>query len=261
MEVTKHTPGVFCWVELGAADQQAAKEFYSELFGWGVNDLPMGPDSFYSMMQLHGKDVAALHQLSQEQLGQGIPPHWLLYVAVESADEAAKAILSAGGKTLMDPFDVFDAGRMAVAQDPAGATFGIWQARNHIGAQINNEANTLCWGELATRDTTAASDFYSKVFGWKSKIGNAAPMVYTEFSLGDQPFGGMYTIPAEMADAPPNWAPYFAVDDCDAKAEKAQSLGANIIMPPHDIPNTGRFAMVADPQGAIFLIIKLNYPS
>ncbi|MGH9936760.1 MAG: VOC family protein, partial [Blastocatellia bacterium] len=191
----------------------------------------------------------------------GIPPHWQSYVAVESADEAAKAIIAAGGKTLMDPFDVFDSGRMTVAQDPAGATFGIWQARNHIGARINNEANALCWHELATRDTAASSDFYSKVFGWNPQTKEYGPMVYTEFHLGGQAIGGMYPMPPEMAGVPPYWAPYFAVDNCDAQSERASSLGAKIIMAPQDIPNVGRFAMIADPQGAVFSIIKINYPS
>jgi hypothetical protein len=255
MEVGKHTPGTFCWVELGTTDQPAAKKFYSDLFGWSVNDLPIGPDSFYTMLQLRGKDVAALCQLNPEQLAQGIPPHWLLYIAVESADEAAKAVIAAGGKTMMEPFDVFDAGRMTVAQDPAGATFGIWQARKHIGSQINNETNTFCWGELATRDTAAATAFYGQVFGWKAKTGDPT---YTEFHLGDQPFGGMLTMTPEMGDAPPHWAPYFAVNDCDATAEKAKSLGASMCVPPQDIPNVGRFAVIADPQGAVFSIIKLT---
>lgn len=255
MEVSKHTPGTFCWVELGTTDQAAAKKFYSELFGWGINDMPMGPDSFYTMLQLRGKDVAALCQLNPEQLAQGVPPHWLLYIAVESADEAAKAVIAAGGKTMMEPFDVFDAGRMTVAQDPAGAVFGIWQARKHIGSQINNETNTFCWGELATRDTAAASAFYGQVFGWKSKTGDPA---YTEIHLGDQPFGGMLTMTAEMEGVPSHWAPYFAVDDCDAKANQAKSLGANLCMGPQDIPNVGRFAVIADPQGAVFSIIKLT---
>ncbi len=258
MEVSKHTPGTFCWAELGTTDQQAAKKFYSELFGWGVNDLPIGPDAVYSMMQLRGKDVAAISQMMPEQLAQGVPPHWSLYVAVESADEAAKAVNAAGGKTLMDPFDVFDSGRMTIAQDPAGATFGIWQARNHIGASIVNEANTFCWGELATRDAAASMAFYGKVFGWKAKTGDPA---YTEIHLGDQPFGGMLTMTAEMEGVPPHWMPYFAVDDCDAKAEKAKSLGANMCVPPQDIPNVGRFAVIGDPQGAVFAIIKLNYPA
>lgn len=255
MEVSKHTPGTFCWVELGTTDPAAAKKFYSELFGWGINDMPMGPDSFYTMLQLRGKDVAALCQLNPGQLAHGVPPHWLLYIAVESADEAAKAVIAAGGKTMMEPFDVFDAGRMTVAQDPAGATFGIWQARNHIGSQINNEVNTFCWGELATRDAAASVAFYSKVFGWKAKTGDPA---YTEIHLGGQPFGGMLTMTPEMGDAPPHWAPYFAVNDCDATAEKAKSLGASMCVPPQDIPNVGRFAVIADPQGAVFSIIKLT---
>jgi predicted enzyme related to lactoylglutathione lyase len=260
MEVGEHTPGTFCWVELGTTDQQAAKKFYSEIFGWSANDVPMGPDSFYSMMQLRGKDAAALYQLDREKLAQGIPPHWMLYIRVKSADEEAKAIAAAGGKILMEPFDVFDAGRMCVAQDPTGATFALWQPGKNIGLGINNEMNAFCWGELATRDADAATAFYTKVFGWKTKTGNAGPMAYTEVSVGGQQFGGMYTIPAEMAGMPPNWMPYFAVDDCDAKAGQAKSLGANLIVEPQDIPNVGRFSYIADPQGAVFAIIKLNNP-
>src|SRR5262249_44088570 len=158
-------------------------------------------------------------------------------------------------------FDVFDAGRMCLAQDPTGAVFALWQPRKNMGVQLNNEVNTFCWGELATRDTAAATTFYSKVFGWDSKVGTAAPLPYTEFSLGGQAFGGMYPMPSEMESIPPNWMPYFAVDDCDAKVDKAKSLGANIMMPPQDIPNVGRFSIIADPQGAVFAIIKLNIPT
>src|SRR5262245_9257990 len=169
MEISKHAPGTFCWVELATTDQRGAKKFYSELFGWSANDMPMGPDSFYSIMQLRGKDAAALYQLDQEQRARGVPPHWNLYIAVESADEAAKAITAAGGKTMMDPCDVFDAGRMCVAQDPTGATFAVWQPGKNIGVQVSNEANAFCWGELATRDAAAATAFYGKVFGWGAK--------------------------------------------------------------------------------------------
>lgn len=261
MEVAKHAPGMFCWSELGASNHQAAKKFYSELFGWSANDVPIGPGSFYSMMRLRGKDVAAISQLSQERLTQGVPPHWLPYIAVESADETAMAINAAGGKTMMDPFDVFDNGRMTVAHDPTGAIFGIWQARNHIGAQINNEANALCWHELVTRDAASSSDFYSKVFGWRPKPRLNMPMACIEFLLNGQVAGGMLTLLPEMVDLPPHWMTYFAADDCDAKVKKAQSLGAKIITPPQDIPNVGRYAIVADPQGTIFSIIKLNHLS
>ncbi len=264
MQVSKHDPGMFCWVELGTTDQAAAKKFYSELFGWKINDVPMGPDSFYTMLQLNGREVAALYQLSAEQTQQGIPPNWLPYVCVESADDAANAIKTAGGTVMMDPFDVFDVGRMTVAQDPTGATFAVWQPRAHIGVGVKNENNSYCWAELGTRDTAKAEAFYTRVFDWEPQHKDFGPMKYTEFYLKGRvaegaAVGGMYTMPPEMEGIPPHWAVYFAVDDCDAYAKKAKSLGANIIVPSTDIPGVGRFSTIADPQGAVFSIIKLNY--
>ncbi len=263
MEVSKHSPGTFCWVELSTSDQAAAKKFYSQLFGWGIHDLPIGPDSVYTMLQIKGKDVGALSQLDKDLLSQGIPPHWLSYVSVESADEAAKAVTAAGGKVMMEPFDVFDSGRMTVAQDPTGANFGIWQSRNHIGAQIHNENNSMCWHELATSDTTEAKNFYTKVFGWNAVTKEYGPTVYTEFYLGEpaegKAIGGMLQMGAEWGKMPSHWMVYFAVGDCEAAVEKAQSLGATIMVSPTDVPNVGRFALIQDPQGAFFSVIKLNY--
>jgi hypothetical protein len=264
MQVSKHDHGMFCWVELGTTDQPAAKKFYSELFGWAINDVPMGPDSFYTMLQLNGRDAAALYQLSAEQKQQGVPPHWLLFVCVESADNAANAIKAAGGTVMMEPFDVFDVGRMAVAQDPTGATFAVWQPRAHTGIGVKGENHAFCWAELGTRDAVKAEAFYTKVFGWEPQHKEFGPMKYTEFYLAGRvaegaAVGGMYTMPPEMEGVPPHWMSYFAVDDCDAVAEKAKSLGAGITLPPRDIPGVGRFSMLADPQGAAFSIIKLNY--
>jgi hypothetical protein len=258
MAVSKHKPGMFCWVELGTTDQPSAKKFYSELFGWGVNDIPMGPDSVYSMMQIEGMDAAAISQLSNEQISMNVPPHWLLYVSVESADKTAKAIAAAGGRLMMEPFDVFDVGRMTVAQDPVGAAFGIWQPRKHIGVQVINELNALCWQELNTREPDAASKFYRKVFGWKPQVKEFGVMTYTEFYLGDQAAGGMFTLTPQMGDISSHWMPYFAVEDCDARLEKAKSLGATVLAPPQDVPEVGRFTTLLDKQGAVFSIIKLD---
>lgn len=261
MEVTKHTPGTFCWVELGSTDQSAAKNFYSSLFGWGIEDRPMGPESVYTMFKLKGKDVAALYQLMPEQTAQGVPPHWMSYVTVESADAAAQAVKAAGGSVMMEPYDVFDVGRMTVAQDPTGATFSIWQPRNHMGVGIISESNAMCWQELQTRDTAAAKDFYAKVFGWNHETKGD----YTEFFLGEaktgRHFGGMMEIKSEWGPMPSNWGVYFAVDDCDAMVAKAQASGAKICMTPTDIPGAGRFATIQDPQGAVFSVIKLNLPA
>jgi uncharacterized protein len=264
MEVSKHEPGMFCWVELGTTDQEAAKKFYSELFGWTVKDVPMGPDSFYSMMQLNDRDVAALYQLNPEQRQQGVPPNWMLYICVDSADDVAKSIKAEGGTIVMEPFDVFDAGRMSVAQDPTGAVFAVWQPKASAGLGIKDENNAFCWGELVTRDIVKAEEFYTKVFGWEAQHKDFGPMKYTEFYLGGRvaegaPVGGMFTMTPEMEGVPPHWMSYFSVDDCDGYVENAKSRGANIIVPPQDIPGVGRFSTIADPQGAAFSIIKLNH--
>ncbi|MGH9802777.1 MAG: VOC family protein [Blastocatellia bacterium] len=266
MEVTKHIPGTFCWVELGTSDQNAARKFYGELFGWATKEIPMGPDSFYTMFQLNGKDAGAAYALGQEELSIGIPPYWGLYVCVENADAAAKAITAAGGTLLAEPFDVFDVGRMAIAVDPTGASFKIWQPLNHIGVGVMGENNSMCWQELATRDLDGAKKFYSTVFGWDPQTKGGDGMSYTEIYLKDAtgnpaPFGGMYTMMPEMVGVPPHWMPYFAVADCDATFEKTKSLGGKAHVPPTNIPNVGRFSMLTDPQGAAFAVIKLDHLS
>jgi hypothetical protein len=191
---------------------------------------------------------------------QGIPPHWLSYVSVANADETAQKAKDASGTLMKEPFDVFTVGRMAVIKDPTGAVFALWQAGTHKGAGIYNVPNSFCWNELATPDTAKAGEFYTSVFGWNKNVQQMGPMTYTSFMNGERPAGGMYTPPAEMGNVPPHWLVYFAVDDCDAKAKQANDLSAKTIAPPMDIPGTGRFAILQDPQGAAFGIIKLANP-
>ena len=259
-ETPEYAPGTFCWVELGTTKGDAAKKFYTELFGWDFTDNPIGPDMVYTMFKLNGKDVGALYQLSSEMLSQGIPPHWMSYISVTDADETAQKAKSLGGTLRKEPFDVFDVGRMAVVQDPTGAVFALWQPRKHKGAGVVNVPNSFCWNELATKDTTRAGDFYTKLFGWGKNVQQMGPMAYTSFTNRERPAGGMYTPPPEMGNVPPHWLVYFAVDDTDAKVKKAVELGAKTIAPPRDIPGTGRFAIIQDPQGAVFGIIKLAHP-
>src|SRR6516165_8951477 len=134
--IAHHPPGAFCWIELATTDQNAAKSFYGSLFGWSVKDFPMDPDNFYSMFQLEGSDAAAAYTLRAEQRAQGVPPHWMLFVAVQSADDAASRAAELGATVLAPAFDVFDVGRMAVLQDPTGATFSVWQPKQHTGIGI-----------------------------------------------------------------------------------------------------------------------------
>jgi len=255
--VTLHEPGSFCWPELATTDPAGAKKFYSGVFGWTANDRPAGPDMMYTMLQLEGRDAGALYEMEKSQKEQGIPPHWNTYVSVESADEAAKKAKELGATAIAYPFDVMDVGRMAILQDPTGAVFCVWQAKKSIGASVVNEPGALCWCELDTNDTQAAGRFYTRLFGWTAK---ESPQ-YTEFRRNGTPIGGMMRIPEDWGDVPPNWLPYFAVADCDATAAKAKDLGGSAFVPPTDIPNVGRFAVLRDPQGAVFAIHRLTAPA
>lgn len=259
-ESVEYKPGTFCWVELATTDGEAAKKFYTQLFGWDFTDNPIGPGLVYTMLKLNGKDVGALYTMPPEMTEKGIPPNWLSYVSVDSADESAAKAKSLGATLLKEPFDVFTAGRMAVIQDPTGAVFAIWQAGTQKGAGVFNVPNSVCWNELATKDATKAGEFYSGLFGWDKNVQQMDQMAYTSFINGDRPAGGMYEPTPEMGEIPPHWAVYFAVNDADATAARATELGGKICVPPSDIPGVGRFAMILDPQGAAFAVIKLEMP-
>ncbi|HEY8225435.1 MAG TPA: VOC family protein [Pyrinomonadaceae bacterium] len=259
-EAVEYKPGTFCWVELGTSNGEAAKSFYTQLFGWDYVDNPMGPGMVYTMFKLNGKDVGASYELMPDQKTQGVPPNWASYVSVADADETVEKARAAGGTILKDAFDVSTFGRMAIIQDPTGAVFALWQPKDHKGAGLVNVPGSFTWNELMTTDTKKAGDFYSSVFGWRLDKQNFGPIEYTMLINGDRPNGGMLQITPDMGNIPSNWLVYFAVDDCDAKVQKATELGAKICKPADDIPGVGRFAILTDPQGAGFALIKLDNP-
>jgi uncharacterized protein len=255
---TQHAPGTFCWPELASIDQPGAKTFYTKLLGWEFADQEIGGGELYTMFKLNGRDTGALYTMGKEELAHGVPPHWNSYVAVASADQAAEKAASLGGTVVVQPFDVLDSGRMAFIQDPTGAMFGVWQAKNHPGVGVLDEAGSLCWTELMTSDVGKAQPFYSGLFGWKAEAKPMGPMVYTIFHNGGVQAAGMMQIAKEMGPMPSHWVVYFAVGDCDGTAAKAVVLGGKTTVPPQDIPGIGRFAVLQDPQGAHFAIIKLS---
>lgn len=256
-EVTKHEPGSFSWAELATTDTKAAKTFYTSLFGWSFLDNPMGPgpEEIYTRLQLGGKDVGALYPMRADQRQQGVPPHWGTYFTVSKVDDTTGKVKPAGGSVLAEPFDVMDFGRMAVVQGPEGATFCLWQAGTHIGFQRMNEDNTPGWTELQTPDAGKSGKFLVDVLGFDLK--NDPNGAYTELQRGGQSIGGIRPLGANET-LPPHWLIYFLVADCDAAVQKAQSLGARVYMPAMDIEKVGRFAVLADPQGAVFAVIKLS---
>jgi uncharacterized protein len=252
--ITKNKPGAFSWVELATSDQAAAKKFYMSLFGWSVEDTPMGPTDFYSTFKLEGRSVGAAFTLQKDM--QGIPPHWGIYVAVDSADATADRAAKLGGTVCAPPFDVFDYGRMAVIQDPTGANISVWQPKTHTGIEITGVDSTLCWADLSTPDPVTASKFYSGLFGWNISAGEHDTSGYLHIMNGEDFIGGVQPASHRNPNAPPHWLAYFQTSNCDATAAKARQLGAKFMLEPMTMENVGRMAVVADPQGAVFSIFQ-----
>jgi len=272
-----YIPGVPCWIDTSQPDPEKGVEFYSRLFPWEFEDvMPEGSDGKYFAARIRGGDVAAVGSIPD-----GAPPMamWNTYIWVDSADDTAKKVTDAGGSVLMEPFDVMDAGRMAVCADPQGAAFMVWQAKEHKGAQVVNEHASLNFNDLHTSDVEGAAAFYGAVFGWEVLEMDGGFKSWTLPGYGDHleatvnpgmregmaemgaPEGfedvvaSLGTIGDDEPDTPAHWGVTFAVDDAGAIAEKAVELGGTVLMPPFDAPWV-RMTVIVDPQGATFTASK-----
>jgi hypothetical protein len=262
--------GVPCWVDTSQPDPDAAAGFYGGLFGWEFEDaMPAGSQGRYLVARLRGGDVAAVSSQPEGASPQAV---WNTYIWVENADGAAAAAREAGGRVLGEPFDVMDAGRMAVLADPEGAAFCVWQAREHRGAQIVNEPGSLNFNVLNTRDREVAKRFYGAVFGWATlDLGSGefwTLRAYGDYleeltpgtrertaELGAAGFedvvAAITPIAGNDAETLARWSVTFSTDDADATAAKAVELGGTVLVAPVDAPYS-RLTVLRDPQGATF---------
>ncbi|MFB7948895.1 VOC family protein [Kitasatospora phosalacinea] len=245
MNTTEPSPGAPCWVELATKDPAAAKAFYHELFGWRAEVVPDEKAMGYTRFHLGEQLVAGLSALMRPEQ----PTAWTIGFHTPDTDAAADEIADADGTLVVPPTDALDWGRFAVAADPTGAVFSTWQPAGLRGVDLRDAPGSLGWVELATREPRSAAEFYARVFGWSVNAGE----MYTRFGLGGSDFGGMMDMsdqfPAEVA---PYWMPYFVVADVDLGAERAALLGATVTLPPTDVPDGPRLAVLHDPQGALF---------
>jgi uncharacterized protein len=246
-ERTSYPPGTFSWVDLQTSDQDAAKSFYSDLLGWEYEEVPIGDGASYSMAKLQGHSVAAIGPLQGEEM----PSHWNCYVTVADADASAARAKELGATLLAEPFDVFDAGRMAAFADPQGAVLSVWQAKENIGAGLVNAPGALAWNDLISPDVAAAAPFYRELFDWQVEEVPGADGQYWSITNGGRMNGGMMPMPP---GGHPAWNLYFAVEDVDATVARARELGADLVLGPLDVP-TGRFAVIRDPQNAVFSVV------
>jgi hypothetical protein len=260
VQMTSYPHGTFSWVELSTTDTEGAKAFYGSLLGWHTEDTPVPGGGTYTMCKKDDAFVGAIQTLQEEMRAQGHPPFWLSYVSVDDVDATVAKVEGLGGKVMAPPFDVLDAGRMAVIQDPTKAALALWQAKEHPGAGLVNEPGALCWNELSTNDVDTAREFYTSLFGWTADKEDMGGFEYTVFSNGDRQAAGMAQITPAMGEMPPSWGVSFAVEDADASAARVKELGGQLRMGPIDFPG-GRFAVVRDPQGAFFSVVKLDAPT
>jgi predicted enzyme related to lactoylglutathione lyase len=250
-ERTKYTPGTFSWTDLSTTDQNAAKSFYSSLFGWEAEDFPVGEGMVYSMMRIDGKDVAAISSQPQQQRDAGVPPAWNSYITVESADAVAARAKELGGSVHADAFDVMDVGRMAVVQDPQGGFFMVWEPKASIGAHLVNAPGALSWNELATKDMDASTSFYTQLFGWSLEPMEGMEMPYSVIKNTDGRSNG--AIRPAQGPEPTYWLNYFGSDDVDAGFAKISELGGQVLLAPTGI-GVGKIGIAQDPQGAVFAL-------
>jgi predicted enzyme related to lactoylglutathione lyase len=251
-EVTSYAEGTPCWVDLVTSDAAAARAFYGELFGW---QFEIGPEEtgYYTMCRVRGHDIAGIAESTDA------PTAWTTYLATDDLARTVQRVVEASGKLLMEPMDVMEEGKLAVASDSTGAIFGMWQAGRHIGAGLVNDPGAPSWNEVATRDLETAREFYTRVFDyeWEPVDTGEGGHLYLLIKVGGHPVAGAMemddTWPAEI---PPSWMAYFAVADVDAAVAAAERLGGIVHVAPTDAP-FGRWSLITDPQGAAFTVIRM----
>lgn len=243
------------WIELATSDAAAARDFYARLFGWQVEVSPDPQYGGYGIAKLGEADAAGITPKQSPEA----PNAWGLYIGCDDVDATATRVEAAGGTVVMAPFDVGDQGRMAVFQDPSGAFISAWKANQMRGFETS-APNAFGWAELNARGVDRAIPFYSQVFGWttrQSGMGEGQPP-YTEFLLDDESIAGASEMnPMVPAEVSSYWLVYFGVDDVDAVFHRALDQGATEMLEPQDFPG-GRFAIVTDPHGASFGLLKVT---
>lgn len=246
--------GTPCWVDISVPDPEAAKAFYRAVLGWS-SFVDTGEDfGYYTICQVDGRAAAAIGPLQYE----GQPSAWTVYVASDDADATTKLISDNGGKVIAEPMDIPGSGRMAIATDPQGATFGVWQSAGMHGVEVYMEPGSLVWTDIRSSDPDAGRAFYAAVFGYRYESFEDVPPGYTIASFDGARDGESFAGIGGMTDAAegtaPHWVAYFIVPDADAAAASARAGGGTVLSEPFH-SSWGKMVPLADPFGAPFFVL------
>jgi predicted enzyme related to lactoylglutathione lyase len=238
--------GTPCWTDYAAADVDAARAFYTAVLGF---EYTGGEEQYggYLMANTRGLPAAGL----MGRMSPDAPVGWTTYFATDDAEAAAGRITEAGGTVVAPPMDVGPLGRMAVALDPTGAGFGVWQAGEFPGLRVFNEPGSVTWNEASLDDAGRAREFYGRVFGFSFDPVDGAED-YTTFRVDERPLGGLGTA---QPGTPRGWLTCFSVASTDDAVAAVEAHGGKVVMPATDTP-FGRFAVVEDPWGAPFEVMQ-----
>ncbi|MDX2819680.1 VOC family protein [Streptomyces ipomoeae] len=248
---TAHPPGTPCWVSLMVHRMTATQEFYGALFGWEFQPGPRQLDPYVRAL-LDGREVAGIGQLPPDR---HLPIAWTPYFASDNVDLTAETVRHCGGTVGVGPLDAGDVGRLAIASDPAGAVFGIWQVAERLGTDVTGVPGTPAWDELLTRDASLVATFYEAAFGYEAEPTDSADLDYITLRVKGHPVAGIRGIGTALPrDRGPHWLTYFETTDPDESTNRVIELGGHVVKPPHDTPQ-GRVVMVADPEGALFAMV------
>ncbi len=240
--------GHFVWYDLMARDPKGAEDFYQKVIGWSYTDYPM-ENMTYRMIKPGEEHIGGIVGLEQQE----VPAHWLSYIQVPDVDEACKRASEMGGHVSHPPTDIPEVGRFAVVTDPQGGTFSPFTPLKS-GESVPEGNGTVAWRELITSDPEAARDFYANLIGWEQDQMKIGDDDYVMFKSGGNFIGGLIMKPIPREQAQPLWIPYFQVEDVDDACKTAEENGGRIQYQPTDIPDIGRFAIMADPDGATFAV-------
>ncbi|URM89335.1 VOC family protein [Streptomyces sp. MRC013] len=251
-EATRREPGTPCWVSLMVRGLDATEEFYGELFGWEFRPGPpeLGP---YVRALLDGREVAGIGRLPVDR---GLPGAWTAYLASDDADRTAESVRCSGGTVAVGPLDAGDAGRLAICSDPCGAVFGVWQAAAFPGTSVPGVPGAPVWNELLTYESEQVVKFYRTVFGYGTGPSASAGQDRAVLLVEGRPAVSVRGVGAALPRSRgAHWTTWFEVTDPDASARRVEELGGRTLRPPQDGPE-GRRAVVADPEGAVFTVVR-----
>lgn len=251
---TPFAPGTPCWVDLLTTDVDGAKTFYGALLGWSAIETGADFGGYVNFASDEHLVAGMMGNPDPTQLG---PDRWTTYISVADIDASVATAADAGATVIAPPMAVADLGSMAVVQDPAGGTVGLWQPAKHTGFGKYNEPGSVTWDEYHSRNFDASTSFYETVFGWDvTRMSDTDDFRYATGDIDGAPVAGMMDSASFLpAGVPSHWAVYFAVADADAACARIEELGGTVLRPAEDTP-FGRLVDAADPTGAPFKLLE-----